>query len=203
MTSRVRVGTVAFLITGLGLLTVRAKRAGPLPGDLTVTRAVQAETSPVLDRLALLVSAVGSPVGLALLAGAVVVVLAKRRQVREAALIVTTGFAEVGTVLLRLITERPRPDAALVRIVESVPGTSFPSGHAADAAALAVLLGQLTVRWSIPWRVAAWAGLGLFALAEGTARIYLGAHWPSDVVGGYLLGGALGLGLGGFSKIRR
>ncbi|MDP3984035.1 MAG: phosphatase PAP2 family protein [Acidimicrobiia bacterium] len=203
MTSRARIGATAFLLAGLGVLTLIARRAGPLPGDLTVTRALQVSTSPSLDRLALKVSAVGSPFGLALLAGAVVVGLAERRRILDATLVVATGTAEAGTALLRLIAERPRPEMGLVRVVQFVPGTSFPSGHAADAAALAVLLGHLTARWSVPQRVGAWAGLGLFALAEGTVRIYLGAHWASDVLGGYFLGGALGLGLGWLSRIDR
>lgn len=200
MTSRLRVATIALLLAGLGGLTLLVRREGPIAGDLPMTQALQSLSSPALDRVALTVSAGTSPIGLAFLAGAVVVGLASRRRLREAALVAGTGFAELATLLLRLVTERPRPEASLVGVVEFTPGTSFPSGHAADVAALAVLLGQLTSHRSRPHRTGAWAGLGLFALAVGIVRIYLGAHWPSDVIGGYLVGGALGLALGWLAK---
>jgi undecaprenyl-diphosphatase len=167
-----------------------------------MSQALQFLSSPALDRVALIMSASTSPIGLGILAGAVVVVLASRRRLREAALVVGTGLAEIATLLLRVVTERPRPNASLIRVVEFAQGTSFPSGHAADAAALAVLLGHLTAHQSLQQRIVAWTGLGLFALAVGTVRIYLGAHWPSDVIGGFLLGAALGLVLGAFPRSR-
>lgn len=191
------------LLAGLIALTIRARGAGPLPGDVVLARSIQAPGSPDLDRAAHVVSEIGAPLGLALLVGAIVVGLALRRRFRESALVVATGLAEVGTGLLRLVSERPRPEGGFVRVVESGPGTSFPSGHAADAAALGVLLGHLVATRPAPSRVLAWAGLALFALAQGVTRVYLGAHWPSDVLGGYLLGAALGLGLGSLARTGR
>ena len=203
MTSRLRVGSVAFLLAGLSGLTLLVRRQGPIAGDLPMVQALQSLSSPSLDRVALIVSASTSPIGLVFLAGAVAVILAGRRRLREAALVVGTGSAEIATLLLRLLTERPRPDASLIRVVEIAPGTSFPSGHAADTAALAVLLGHLTRFQSHSQRTGAWAALGVFALAVGVVRVYLGTHWPSDVIGGYLMGAALGLALGGFAQNRR
>lgn len=191
------------LLAGLSGLALLVRRQGPIAGDLPMTQALQSSSSPGLDRMALVVSAGTSPIGLAFLAGGVVAALASRRRFREAALVVGTGVAELATILLRLLTERSRPDASLIRVVEFTPGTSFPSGHAADAAALAMLLGQFTSNRSWPRRIGVWAGLGLFALSVGIARIYLGAHWPSDVIGGYLVGGALGLALGWLAKSNR
>jgi membrane-associated phospholipid phosphatase len=191
------------LVAGLIALTIRAREAGPLPGDVGLTRSIQTAGSAGLDRAARVVSGAGAPLGLALLAGAIVAGLALRRRFREAALVVATGLAEIGTGLLRLMSERPRPGEGLVRVAESGPGTSFPSGHAADAAALGVLLGHLVANWPAPTRVLAWTGLGTFVLAQGVTRVYLGAHWPSDVLGGYLLGAALGLGLGSLSRASR
>jgi undecaprenyl-diphosphatase len=71
---------------------------------------------------------------------------------------------------------------------------SFPSGHAASAAALFIILAFLTgLRASAPAR---WTIGGLAALLiglTGLSRIYVGAHWASDVLAGLALGGALAL----------
>jgi len=113
--------------------------------------------------------------------------------------VVVTGSAEVVTLALRFATDRPRPSPQLVEVMESGFGTSFPSGHAADAAALGMLVAQL-VPSGDRRRRQVWIGLSLFALASGISRIYLGAHWLTDVAGGYLVGAAIGLSLGGLLR---
>jgi len=73
---------------------------------------------------------------------------------------------------------------------------SYPSGHAARAVFLALALFSAIQQWStIPMRKRVWVGIGLgiYGALVSISRIYLGHHWLSDVVGGWLLGGALGV----------
>jgi undecaprenyl-diphosphatase len=90
---------------------------------------------------------------------------------------------------LKAAYDRPRPPGSLI----STSGASFPSGHAIAGAVTAVglvlvLLPPGRARWR--WEARAIAFSFLMALS----RVYLRAHWLSDVVAGALLGGALALG---------
>jgi undecaprenyl-diphosphatase len=104
-----------------------------------------------------------------------------------------TAMATTGLLvqLVKHVVTAPRPLALLgprgVHVVlEPLQAMSFPSGHAATAAALAT---WATVRYG--WR--AW-WLCALAFLGGLSRIYVGAHWATDVGAGWLLGMAVGAG---------
>jgi undecaprenyl-diphosphatase len=98
------------------------------------------------------------------------------------------GGAEGLFRLIKLLVNRPRPPAALA--VGHFSGSAFPSGHATLAVAvwgmLAALAAATTPRWA--HKVAAWTAAVLVAGLVGLTRMYLGAHWLTDVVGGWALG---------------
>jgi membrane-associated phospholipid phosphatase len=104
--------------------------------------------------------------------------------------------------LMKRLVDRPRPAAPLVRVTENASGLSVPSGHLFSAVllygTLAVLLQVLPMRRFV--RRGLLAGCLLVILLMGPARVYVGAHWPSDVVGGYLWGGLLLLSAMGLAR---
>lgn len=84
---------------------------------------------------------------------------------------------------------RPRPSPRLVEVTQEASGSGFPSGHTVGIAVLFGLLFFLMPAL-VPWRPVRWllqAGCLLMVLAAGPARVYVGVHWPSDALAGYLL----------------
>jgi len=111
----------------------------------------------------------------------------------EAILIPTGGLLTLANTALKLAINRPRPSAELIQVLSSEQDNTFPSGHAFFAI---VILGLLAYFIFInlknhTLRLLALVGLIALILLIGTSRVYLGAHWPSDVIGGYIIGGVL------------
>jgi undecaprenyl-diphosphatase len=106
-------------------------------------------------------------------------------------------LATVGGVLigsgLKIGFARPRPDLAPHGSV--VYTKSFPSGHSTMSAVVYLLCGMLVASTRRRRRVGAYViGLGVaVALTVGVTRVYLGVHWPSDVLAGLALGSAWAL----------
>jgi undecaprenyl-diphosphatase len=98
------------------------------------------------------------------------------------------GGAFVLSQTVRWLTGRARPPLTLA--VAHFAGHSFPSGHATDATAvygmLALVVAASTPRWTR--KVSVWAGAVSIATLIGITRLYLGAHWLTDVLGGWALG---------------
>ena len=126
-------------------------------------------------------------------AGAVVALAASRHWRGAIALGVSVLATQAVVSVAKGLAERPRPDEHGA-MVES-GGFSFPSAHSASAVALYVMLAVIAgsaLRGRV--RDSAWAVAIALALAIGVSRVYLGAHYPTDVLAGWLTGGILVVG---------
>lgn len=112
----------------------------------------------------------------------------KRRFALMVALSVTAGMGL--SSLLKYVFARPRPD--LVAHATEVYTHSFPSGHAMLSAVVYLTLGALLARSRAESHVKIYllSVAGLLTLMVGISRVYLGVHWPSDVLAGWAIGAA-------------
>ena len=151
-----------------------------------------AARTPTLKALFLFITDLGDTITLATLSTVVVLVLlivmlrTRRHYLLGAFWIIATVGEGLLNLFLKDVCQRPRPTGG-----ELHPGGwSFPSGHSMGSfvvyGMLAYLLMLAVRRWWV--RAAIVGGLSLLVLAIGFSRAYLGAHWPSDVVGGFAAG---------------
>ena len=104
-------------------------------------------------------------------------------------LMLVGSLSSVWDNLLKASFARHRPAADLVTVLNPEPGYSFPSGHAVFFTWLAVMLAaSIAPRISPRLRPPLWWAAGLLVLFVCLARVWEGVHWPSDVIGGLLLG---------------
>ena len=135
------------------------------------------------------VTALGSTVVLVLITTATIVyLLLIRRPATALLMFVAVAGGQVLSNLLKFEVDRPRPDLVSHLVTET--SLSFPSGHAMLSAVTYLTLGSLAARF-LPDRTTKVFVLGLAMLTTvlvGTSRVYLGVHWPSDVLAGWCAG---------------
>jgi undecaprenyl-diphosphatase len=150
---------------------------------------VLAHRTPVATDLLVFMSRFGSTPSLIVIALVVAVLLVWRGRRADSVLVIvsTTGAMLLG-VLLKEVIERPRP--VVTDYVVLVNSWSYPSGHSLNSMAVLGLLTALAVR-AVPgwwWRVTLVVIAAVLVGTVGFSRVYLGVHWPSDVLGGWLIG---------------
>ena len=116
-----------------------------------------------------------------------------RKRWHAGVLAVTVLMADISSEALKNLYHRPRPD--LVPHGSYVYSSSFPSGHSTLSAATFLTLAMLisSLEPNRPTKVMVFVLAITLLLAVGVSRVYLGVHWPSDVLAGWCLGAAWAL----------
>jgi undecaprenyl-diphosphatase len=192
-------GAVAAAALGLAWIALAdavVDRSGAPTGlDDAVLAVMMDHRSPVLTAVLLVITSMGGTLGMTVATFLTAAWLAWHRAWPHAVLIVVAGAgAAVLVPLTKNLIGRARPPPADQLVV--LTNQAFPSGHALGSltvigAITAVALTRLRTRRA---RVTATVAAAVFVVSVGVSRLYLGVHWATDVLGGWLLGGAwLGL----------
>ncbi len=166
---------------------IRGRRANTF--DRAIVRAVGPARRPITDAIVRGITFFGSAGGAT---GVTVLALALAR--RRPRLLSQVAVGASGGILAELCIKRLflRKRPTLLPHLEAVTSTSFPSGHAMASSSLYVTLAFVASRSRMlrAHRGALLTSAGALATMIGVSRVYLGVHWPTDVLGGLALGTA-------------
>jgi undecaprenyl-diphosphatase len=170
------------------LLTVAASGNNVLPGDVAVAKWIQAIQIPLNSYLVPFTNWAGTGAPITVMMVGLALGLGLFARIDLAVLVGMSIVARSVNTLLKAITGSPRPMDNLIHVAQYAPGQGFPSGHVMSTTLFyGVILYMAQTR--IDARIVRWAIQALamtLILTTGFARIQVGAHWPSDVLGGYL-----------------
>lgn len=190
--ARGRVLLVVYIIVlaVVGLLAFAAHNTSVLPGDLPFTRELQESKSPIIAGVFYYVSALGFTVPSAAIEIVALLTLWLLRLRLEAIFLALSLLADLFGLIVKLVVGRQRPSPDLVHVVQQIQQPSFPSGHTLHYTVFYGFLIFITITNFKPsWlRTVAIVVFALLIALVGPSRVYLGEHWPTDVVGGYLIG---------------
>lgn len=183
-----KVALGSFLIFSFYELADEVRDGETLAFDETVLLWLNNLSAPWLDNFFLTVTNLGGVAFVAAVGIALTAFMAVRRRWRHMwVVIVGLGGAALLNVILKLLFERVRPDLWQQLVVET--SFSFPSGHAMASAALAGVAIYFIVRSHLRvWlKSTLIVGVVVYVALVGFSRLYLGVHYPTDVVGGWLV----------------
>ncbi len=174
------------------VLALATRASGVQRVDDALERVVARRRHPRLLRAARIGTLPGEPFAHPTMGAAAAIILIFIGTARPRSVLIPLASASLGAIVahhaVKAVYRRPRPQVALRR---GKTEPAFPSGHTADATAVLAIAAYLLVNERlIPSRVAVPAAVAL-ALGTGVSRVALGWHWASDVLGGWLTGGAV------------
>lgn len=154
----------------------------PIGIDSYVLNTLHHLATPTLDRLVIFLTHLGGMGFLLPTTLLIIFALYFTKHLLEAKLVaLIVGGAGIVNVLLKMLFQRNRP--ALWESIVTEHSYSFPSGHAMASSALAFAL--VAVYWRTRWRWWAIVLGACYIMTIGLTRVYLGVHFPSDIVAGW------------------
>ena len=174
------------------VLSLTAHIFAVFPFDLKISHELQEVKNPVFALVMQEISVIGNTwIGIVMV-GAVSVFYIARRQVPEAGFILATLSIFVLTAFLKVLVARPRPPYFFLDpadVLLSVNQYSFPSGHVLFFVVFFGFIAYLAWLHQTGFaRIIVMATCCALVLLIGPSRVYLGAHWASDVVEAYIIG---------------
>lgn len=155
--------------------------------DKAILNAVHGYSSAFLDSLFIVITQFGGVLGIIAITAIILSFLIYRRKYKNALIVgLTVAGAALLNVILKLIFERTRPDLWQQLVVET--SFSFPSGHAMLSSALA--LSVIFICWKTRYRWLMVMLGSLFIVVIGFSRLYLGVHYPTDILAGWVVSAA-------------
>ncbi|PKB78705.1 MAG: hypothetical protein BZY88_17090 [SAR202 cluster bacterium Io17-Chloro-G9] len=178
---------------GLGLLAtaalfVLASAFPKFPGDERALVEFQAFQTGWLDNAAVAVSSLGLFYVFLPIVAVVIAVLFVKDRWADAFLVGLSLVPIALNVVLKFLVDRPRPDFHIIG--PDASGLSFPSGHSVFAFIMGGVIIYLVEQFVSSIALRRWiqGSVMLLVVAIGASRVYMGVHWPSDVIGGYVFG---------------
>jgi membrane-associated phospholipid phosphatase len=177
-------GLATFGFVRLAELVIEGRADAP---DRAMALAIRRLDTPVLDHIFIALTRVGGQVMLAVIVIGVALWLWRDGHRRTAIIVVlNAAVCQLLMVSLKLYIQRPRP--TLFDVIARPDTFSFPSGHAMSAMATFGAIAAAVVAHHPRLRSLVIACAALLIFAIGFSRVYLGVHWPLDVIAGFAAG---------------
>jgi membrane-associated phospholipid phosphatase len=174
------------------LLSYAASRFQVLPFDLKSNEELQEQASPLFDSLMRGVSAIGDLAIAMTLTAIAMLTFAMRRQWLESIFMLATTSSVLLAFVLKELIHRTRPihlAQNATGLMQSINEYSYPSGHVLFFVVFFGFFAYLAwIHFAGRARMIVISICGMLIVLIGPSRIFLGVHWASDVLGGYIIG---------------
>ena len=187
------VSVAILLLTVVVLLGLYAWHVDTASWEVAMVRRLQQSEVPALRSVSIGLTVAGTGVPWSVLIGLLATILWLVGSLRVVLLLgFTAALQEIGA-LIKVLTERARPADGAVEVWRHLSTYSFPSGHVLGATLIFGFLFFAVEQWPVarPLKRLLRTGCVTWIVLMGIARMELGAHWPTDVLGGYVMGALL------------
>jgi len=180
-----------FFIIVFMLLSFSVIDSSPKSWDLLVSQELQEDPTMLLDMLMKSFSWLGTVYVAAIMVIVFSIIFFVFKYMREGFFVLSCLLSGGVSYVLKTLIDRPRPTTDFVRIVEETHYQSFPSGHVLFYTAFFGTLMVIAISSSIlklSWKLIISSICVAMIVLGAVSRIYLGAHWFTDVIGGFIVG---------------